>query len=115
LERDQPLIGDRPEVADAPVAAERPPAQEGDGGDLLLKDWIDYINLRVRLIGEHEKARAMLVREWPSGVPVPRKIEDQEQIDKVIPVLNFVESECSLGFVEQPTALQSTGHYKKGT
>jgi hypothetical protein len=56
----------------------------------------------------------MLLRMWPEGVPVPRKIEHRGQVDVIIPVLNFVEAEFSLGFVEQPTALHSTGPRQKG-
>ena len=108
------VVDDRPEGNNAPVAADRPPASAGDGGDLLLEDWIDFIAHRVALIGEHDKARTMLIRMWPEGVPVPRKIEHQGQIDVIIPVLNFVEAEFSLGFVEQPTALQTTGPRTKG-
>jgi hypothetical protein len=80
----------------------------------LLAEWVEWIALRVSLIGEHDKARAMLLRMWPEGVPVPRKIEHRGQVDVIIPVLNFVEAEFSLGFVEQPTALQSTGPRQKG-
>jgi hypothetical protein len=75
----------------------------------LLAEWVEWIALRVKLIGDNTKAREMLLRMWPEGVPVPRKIEHRGQVDVIIPVLNFVEAEFSLGFVEQPTALQSTG------
>jgi len=99
----------------APAVADLPPAS-ADGGGALLDEWIAFITQRVRLIGEHEAARTMLLRMWPEGVPVPRKIEHQGQVDVIIPVLNFVEAEFSLGFVEQPTALQSTGpRQRKGS
>ena len=80
-----------------------------DDRDALLDDWIDFIAHRVRLIGEHDKARTMLMRMWPEGVPVPRKMDHMAHVDRVIPILNLVESEFSLGFVEQPDALKTTG------
>jgi hypothetical protein len=92
----------------APAVADPPPAS-ADGRGASLDDWLAWVTLRVKYIGEHPEARTHLLMDWPQNCPTPSKITNMAQVDRVIPILNMVEAAHGLGFVEQPDALKTTG------
>jgi hypothetical protein len=66
---------------------------------------IGYIAERVRICGEHPKARARLSQQWPVGVPTPRKgLHDPQHITQVLSVLDSIERDFSLSFTADPRA-----------
>lgn len=63
----------------------------------------DYIQERIRVCGEHDKARARLQQQWPSGVPTPKRgLSDPQHITQVLSLLDSIERDFSLPFTGDP-------------
>jgi hypothetical protein len=101
-------------VDDAPAVD--PPSELPPDGGGTLDDWLTWVRERVTQIGTDPKARTALLFDWPQNVPTPKNMNSMAQVDRVLPILNKIEADYSLGFVPRPAALLSTGpaHNKKG-
>jgi hypothetical protein len=103
------VVGDRcpdcaPEV-DGPVAG-----GIDDGPDYPLLGYVEWIKLRLSYIARHEAASKLLMRLWPEGLPTPKQgIEHCGQVDVILTLLDKVEAEHQLGFVEMPESIRGSG------
>ena len=96
----------RDTVLDEPVVeSTKPPSVEDDG----LTAHLEWVRLRMRYIGDHDNARRYLTLQWPGDLPTPKNMTEMAHVERAIPLLDEIEARFGLGFVERPTALQSTG------
>lgn len=76
------------------------------------QEWLDlmlpYAQSRIEVIGGVSEARAMLMRVWPAGLPVPAQGPTGHQLSKILNVLDAVEAAYSIPFPVDPRG--STGH-----
>ncbi len=74
---------------------------DGLDADYPLAEYVEWIKLRLSYIARNEAAAKLLTRLWPTGLPTPKQgIEHCGQVDVILSLLNKVEADFELGFVE---------------
>lgn len=64
---------------------------------------VEFVRERIRICGQHDKARERLSQRWPAGVPTPKQgLSDTLHLVKVLNLLDEIERDFRLPFSPDP-------------
>lgn len=88
-------------IPDAPVVeSTKPPSVEGNGSTYGVAEYTAWFKTRINLIAINEGARRRLTTIWPPGLPTPKQGIDATHVPAIEKLLQQIEAEYQLGFVE---------------
>jgi hypothetical protein len=81
----------------------------------ILDEMVEFCRLRIKAIGQVEKAGETLILRWPMDLPTPKKgISDPKDVVRLLDMLDKIEAQFSIPFLHQdPRNVYRTGNKSK--